>query len=47
MAPAGGEKPANMLPKKETKLIQGDVDTSMALLAGNLGIGRDGGQVKK
>ncbi len=48
MAPASRNKPATgMQPKKEDKLIQGDIDASMALLAGNLNIGRDGNQLKK
>ncbi len=47
MAPVGQNQPAAMQPKKEEKLIKGDIDASMAMLAGNLNMGRDGNQMKK
>lgn len=47
MAPAGQNKQQVPQPKKEEKLIKGDIDASMALLAGNLNIGRDSNQIKK
>ena len=47
MAPANQNRQQVPQPKKEEKLIKGDIDASMALLAGNLNIGRDGNQMKK
>ena len=47
MAPANPSKQQVPQPKKEDKLIKDDIDASMALLAGNLNIGRDGNQMKK
>ena len=47
MAPANPSKQQVPQPKKEDKLIKDDIDASMALLAGNLGIGRDGNQMNK